>query len=189
MDDDRLNAHNEIVSRLLEFDEDDQKHILNMVYQWFKVPIEPKMPIRPYVAGPDLPENSVGLFGQKSDLTPKDFLTEKEPRTNAERVVCLAYYLNHYREMPRFKPLDISKLNTEAAQRKFANPSVAVNDAAKSGFVVASTKGAQRISVMGEQFVLALPNRDAAKKIKQRMGPKKKKRVKQNADKKVHTDG
>ncbi len=196
MTDERLTAHNEIVSRLLEFDEDAQKHILNMVCQWFKVPIEPKMPIRPYVAEPDLPENSVGLFGQKSDLTPKEFLMEKEPETNVERVVCLAYYLNHYRETPNFKTLDISKLNTEAAQPKFTNPTVAVNDAAISGFVVARTKGAKQISAMGEQFVLALPDRDAAKKIKQRMRPKKKKksaakknRGKQSADKKVHTDG
>ena len=174
MNDDRLDAHNEIVSRLQEFNEDDQKHILNMVCQWFKVSVEPKAPIRPYVAESDLPEASVGLFSQKSDLTPKDFLTEKEPQSNVERVACLAYYLNHYRETPSFKTLDISKLNTEAAQPKFANSSVAVNDAITSGFVVASTKGTKKISTMGEQFVLALPDRDEAKKIKQRMRLKKK---------------
>ena len=177
MTDERLTAHNDIVSRLKEFDEDDQKHILDMAYRWFKFSIEPKVPARSYVTEPGPPEGpSVGLFGQKSDLTPKEFLMEKEPRTNVERVTCLAYYLNHYRETPNFKTLDISKLNTEAAQPKFANPSVALNDAAISGFVVASTKGTKQISAMGEQFVLALPDRDAAKKIKQKMRPKRKKK-------------
>ena len=197
MTDERLNAHNEIVSRLQEFDKDDQKHILDMAYQWFKFPSEPKMPNRSYVTEPDPPEGSpVGLFSQKSDLTPKSFLMEKSPQTNVERVACLAYYLNHYRDMPRFKTIDISKLNTEAAQPKFTNPSVSVRDTARSGFVVASTKGAKQISAMGEQFVLTLPNRDAAKKIKQKMSPKKKKKsaakknkVKRSANQKANIHG
>ena len=194
---DALKAHSEIVSRLQAFDDGDKKHILDMAYQWFNFTIAPKMPALSYVTEPDPPEGSpVGLFSQKSDLTPKDFLIEKNPQTNIERVVCLAYYLNHYRDMPSFKTLDISKLNTEAAQPKFTNPTVAVNDTAKSGFVVASTKGAKQISAMGEQFVLALPDRDAAKKIKQKMKPKRRKKSaakknkgKQSADQQANVHG
>ena len=194
---DALKAHGEIVSCLQKFDEDDQKHILDMVCRWFNVPIESKMPIKSYVTEPDPPEDSpVGTFSQKSDLTPKEFLIEKNPQTNVERVACLAYYLNHYRETPSFKTLDISKLNTEAAQQKLSNAADALNHSAASGFVVASTKGAKQISAMGEQFVLALPDRDAAKKIRQKMKPKKRKksvakknRMNRSSNKKVPSDG
>ena len=37
------------------------------------------------------------------DLTPKQFLAQKKPENNYERVACLAYYLTHYREMLHFK--------------------------------------------------------------------------------------
>jgi hypothetical protein len=62
-----------------------------------------------------------------------------------------------------FNTLDISKLNTEAAQVKFSNPSVAVNNAALAGFLVQAGKGDKQISSIGELYVQALPDRDAAK--------------------------
>ncbi|WP_424946484.1 hypothetical protein [Candidatus Spongiihabitans sp.] len=176
MDNDSLNAHNEIVSRLSILDEADQKHVLDMVCQWFRFSANSKTPTQSRVSESDSPEKSVGLFSRESDLTPKEFLMEKKPFTNVERVVCLAYYLTHFRGARHFKTLDISKLNTEAAQSKFANPTVALNDTARSGLVVASTKGTKQISAMGEQFVLALPDRDAAKKKQREMGPRKRRK-------------
>jgi len=47
-------------------------------------------------------------------MSPKDFLLEKQPRTDVERIACLAYYLTHYRATPHFKTIDLSILNTEA---------------------------------------------------------------------------
>src|SRR5438128_4773232 len=60
-------------------------------------------------------------FSERTELTPKQFLNEKQPANDIERVACLAYYLTHYRSIPEFKTLDISKLNTEAAQPKLSN--------------------------------------------------------------------
>lgn len=54
-------------------------------------------------------------------MVPKEFMVQKRPRTDIERVACLGFYLTHYRDTPHFKTLDISKLNTEAAQPKFTN--------------------------------------------------------------------
>ena len=101
-----------------------------------------------------------------SEDAPKEFLLRKRPNTNVERVACLAYYLAHYRDTPHFKTIDINKLNTEAAQTKLSNPSYAVNDAVKTGYLVPVTKGIRQLSAQGEQYVEALPDRDAAKEVR-----------------------
>jgi hypothetical protein len=104
-------------------------------------------------------------FSADTSMSPKDFFLEKRPHTDVERVACLAYYLTHYRDMPHFKTIDLSKLNTEAAQPKFANAANAAANSVKTGYLVASAKGQRQISAAGEQFVQALPDRDAAREV------------------------
>ena len=181
---DRLSAFNEIVSCLSRFDEDTQKHILNNVFNWFGFSGNQNISVSSHMETSNSAKGSLSVISGELEQTPKEFSLEKEPYANVERVACLAYYLTHYRGKIHFKTLNISKLNTEAAQPKFTNPSVALNDAAKSGLVVASTKGAKQLSALGEQFVLALPDRDEAKKILKKMAPKKRKKP---ATKKTNT--
>jgi hypothetical protein len=77
----------------------------------------------PDQAAPTHSERSAKVpFSQDLSPTPKQFLLEKEPRTDVERIACLAYYLTHYRDMPHFKTIDLNKLNTEAAQQRLSNP-------------------------------------------------------------------
>jgi hypothetical protein len=75
----------------------------------------------------------------------------------------LAYYLTHYRETPHFKTLDISKLNTDAAQVKFANAANAVSNAVQAGLIAPAGGGMSQISAAGERYVQELPDRVAAK--------------------------
>ncbi len=111
--------------------------------------------VTPSAAGPS--------FSEDRSISPKEFMWQKAPRTDVERVACLAYYLTHYRDMPQFRTLDVSKLNTEAAQPKFSNTAVSSNNAVKMGYLVPASKGTRQLSAMGEQFVRALPDREAAK--------------------------
>jgi hypothetical protein len=104
-------------------------------------------------------------FSEDTNMSPKDFLLEKSPKTDVERIACLAYYLTHYRSTPHFKTLDISTMNTEAAQPKFSNTAYSTANAVKLGYIVPSTKGARQLSALGERFVQALPDRDAAKEV------------------------
>src|SRR3989442_828873 len=67
-------------------------------------------------------------FSADRTISPKEFIRDKHPVTDADRVTCLAYYLTHYRDTPQFKTIDISTLNTEAAQPKLSNASVAVDN-------------------------------------------------------------
>lgn len=106
-----------------------------------------------------------GEFSEDRSISPKDFIHDKSPQTDIERVTCLAYYLTHYRATPHFKTLDISKLNTDAAQVKFSNAAWSVENAAKKGLLVPAPQGHKQISSFGEKFVLALPNRDLAKGV------------------------
>jgi hypothetical protein len=102
-------------------------------------------------------------FSRDRTMSPKEFMRDKHPVTDVERSTCLAYYLAHYRRTPHFKTIDISTLNTEAAQPKFSNASVAVDNAAKLGYLVSATKGNKQISALGERFVELLPDREAAR--------------------------
>jgi hypothetical protein len=104
-----------------------------------------------------------GPFSTDRSASAKQFISEKQPKTDVERVACLAYYLAHFRDAPHFRTLEISKLNTEAAQPKFANAHYSVDNATKMGYLAPGTKGNKQISAAGEYFVQLLPDRDAAK--------------------------
>jgi len=113
---------------------------------------------------------------ERPKVNPKEFLRDKAPKSDIEKVVCLAYFLTHYRETQHFKTIDISKLNTEAAQLKFSNAAYAVDNAGKRGFLVPAGKnGTKQISAMGEQFVNALPDREAAKAAQEQIKTRRKK--------------
>ncbi len=115
-------------------------------------------------------------FSDSAPMAPKDFLLEKQPRTDVERVACLAFYLTHYRDTPHFKTLDLSKLNTEAAQPKFSNAANSTNNAVKRGYLVPASKGQRQLSAAGEQFVRALPDRDAARSAMANLRPRRRSR-------------
>lgn len=115
-------------------------------------------------------------FFSERTISPKEFIRDKQPKTDVERVACLAYYLTHYRETPHFKTIDISKLNTEAAQPKLSNAAVAVDNATKSHYLVPAAKGTKQISASGELFVQALPDRDMARSEMQKFRPKRKRK-------------
>ncbi len=106
-------------------------------------------------------------FTEDRSLSAKEFLLQKQPRTDMERVACLAYYLTHYQNTPHFKTVDISRLNTEAAQIKFSNPAFTVVNATNYGYLTQAGEGFKQISALGEQFVAALPDREAARAVMQ----------------------
>lgn len=170
-------AVNAMLTMLGNFDTDTRKRLLKTLVAFLDIPgvyfrdddrgdADRIQSARPSTTTPDY----VPLqFSDRPDISPKEFLIDKEPRTDVERVACLAYYLTHYLNTPHFKTLDISKLNTEAAHPKFSNPTVAVDNATKLKFLVPAAKGMKQIGALGEQFVRALPDREAAKAVRSRL--------------------
>jgi hypothetical protein len=101
--------------------------------------------------------------GQKPDTsTPKAFMAAKQPKTDMERVTCLAYYLTHTRATPKFKTKALTDLNLEAAAGKISNISATARNAAtpSNNFLSGAGGGNKQITVRGEALVEALPDRE-----------------------------
>jgi hypothetical protein len=157
---------NQILAILEPIPDDQKIRILKILNVYFGLEVEPPQPIRSGATQIDSSGQSSRLgFGQDLPISPKDFLFEKQPRTDVERIACLAFYLANYRETPYFKTVDLSNLNTEAAQPKFANAAVSSNNAQKMGYLASAGHGSRQLSAAGEQFVRALPDRETAKKV------------------------
>lgn len=162
-----------IVKALKDLDLETQKRTLQAVATFLGI-----NELREYQADNYNSSPRIVSFSENRDMSAKEFLREKSPKTDIERVVCLAYYLTHYRNLPHFKTLDISNLNTEAAQPKFSNAAFTVVNATNAGLLVPAVKGAKQLSAAGELFVQALPDREAAKASIENMRTKRKARKK-----------
>jgi hypothetical protein len=170
-----IDVLSQIVSALKPLSQQDRKRVIDTVATFFGIDSS-EAPARATGAVESVPP-SVGSpvvrFSEDLSLSPKEFIVEKQPETDVERVACLAYYLTHYRDSPYFKTLEISRLNTEAAQRKLANSTWAVDNAAKQGYLVDVARGQRQLSAFGEQYVRALPDREAARGLRARVRAKR----------------
>jgi hypothetical protein len=159
----------QVISALKRLSPEDQQRIIETLITFFKIKELRPIDLTP-ATGEQFPfplrsrsKTERVSFSTDLAISPKEFLREKQPRTDVERIACLAYYLTNYRDTPHFKTLDLSKLNTEGAQPKFANAAWAANNALKRGYLVQASKGTRQLSASGEQFVHALPDREAAR--------------------------
>lgn len=173
-----------ILSVLKDLDADSQRRTIQAVITFLDIPWSSNQhgaPISEYKPT-EISKNDVP-FSENRSISPKDFIRDKAPKTDIERIACLAYYLTHYRDTPHFKTFDLSSLNTEAAQPKLSNAAYAVDNATKAGILVQAVKGAKQLSAAGEYFVQALPDRDAARASLSNMRPKR--RTKKSSTKKT----
>jgi hypothetical protein len=118
--------------------------------------------------------------GDIKSFTPKEFIRQKSPKSDVDRVACLAFYLTYARDISAFSSRELSALNTEAAGSKI-NMSRAVDNATKhNGYLASAGKGKKQITTYGEDVVNALPDHEAVKKLKP---PSKLRRKKSKAQK------
>lgn len=172
---------NAIISALENLDREDQERIIQTVVTFFDIDArkDTRGPAKsPKISTPGHSKTHPVAYSEDFVPTPKEFLLEKQPRTDVERIAVLAYYLTHYRNSPHFKTLDLSKINTEAAQPKFANTAYSAQNAQTTRYLVSATKAQRQLSAGGEQFVQALPDRELARKEMAAFRPRKKLRKK-----------
>lgn len=158
-----------IVDALHEVDGEARTRIIRSVVEFFGLDVfngaSPAPRRSSHVASSYLPIESndrQSHFADRETLSPKGFLHDKQPQTDIDRVACLAYFLAHHRDAPHFKTIDISKLNTEAAQIKLSNPADSIKNAVRRGLITSAGKDTKQISAVGERYVDALPDRSAA---------------------------
>jgi hypothetical protein len=171
---DDLTVFNEVVSALKKLEVERREGVLDAVITFLEMEGRTRKSDLKHGGGELEPVS--GGFSEDRSISPKEFMLEKHPRTDVERVACLAYYLTHYKDLPHFKTIDLSTLNTEAAQAKFSNAAFSVNNASKMGYLVPATKGHKQLGAIGEKFVRALPDRDAAKEVMAQTRPRRKTR-------------
>jgi len=169
---DDVEALSTIVNVLKQLDPTAQSRVLQSVQTFLGLP-KPHAQVMEKIDSYGSGGVPSSRFSDERALSPKQFLRDKQPVTDVERVTCLAYYLAHYQDTPHFKTVDISTLNTEAAQPKFSNASVAVDNARAAGYLVPATKGNKQISATGEKFVELLPDREAAREAVRSFRPRK----------------
>jgi hypothetical protein len=125
------------------------------------------------------PQNLAGTSG--TTPTPKEFMRQRNPQSDVQRVACLSYYLTQYRDQRHFKTKDLSKLNVEAAGGTIGNLSQAVNNATKqSHYLAPAGAGNKQITAHGEEVVGALPDQAAVKALDTKR-PRKRKASKRKA--------
>ena len=186
--DKELQVFNKVIAELTSLEKDSQARILRNVFNWLEIEFSASEgPMTALGSMHSMSDESVSSetgFSQRKQMSPKEFMMQKDPRTDVEKVACLAYYLTHFRATRHFKTLDISKLNTEAAQRKFSNTAFASQNAVRAGVIVQATKGHRQLSADGEKYVQALPDREAVKKVIKRMRKPRRKKKAGKKDKK-----
>lgn len=167
-----------VIDGLISFDEDTRIRILRTAATFFGIESGPsgRPNGRSGNTGHSL-DPGAPSFSNRQELPLKEFIFQKQPKTDIERVACLAYYLAHYRDTPHFKTVDISKLNTEAAHAKFSNTAYAVANAANAGLLAAAGKGSKQISALGERYVESLPDRSAARDVMSSMRRRRRSRT------------
>jgi hypothetical protein len=175
-----MNALQVIVSALSRLDEPTRDRVLQSVATFFGSSMPGPAQREPAtVKRPGLGDLN---FSTDNVPSPKDFMMEKQPRTDVERIACLAYYLTQYRETPHFKTIDLAKLNTEAAQPKFSNAAFTATNALNLGYLAPAVNGYRQLSAAGEQFVRALPDREAAKATMAAARRRRRKRTNKDTD-------
>lgn len=116
--------------------------------------------------------------------SPREFMFDKKPKTDVERMACLGFYLTYARDLKEFNTRDLTALNQEAAGIKFTNPTRSVNNAtSRNHYFAPGNRGKKQLSPIGEQVVRALPDRDAVRQAlaehqprRRQSGPKKAKK-------------
>ncbi|WP_462252724.1 hypothetical protein [Ferruginibacter sp.] len=116
----------------------------------------------------------------------KDFLVQKKPHDNAEKIACIVYFLEKVQGLDGVKNMDIIQGNKDGRQPSFSNASVFINHAISRQHFLTSIGGSKKaLSAKGEAIVNALPEREAVSKALAEHASKKKTAKKSTKKKKA----
>jgi hypothetical protein len=86
-----------------------------------------------------------GAAGQAANLAglnPKQFIAQKKPKTQYERIACLGYFLHAARQVTEFGAEEIKAINKEGAQQPILNlPTILGDTSTKYGYISAAGGG------------------------------------------------
>ena len=104
--------------------------------------------------------------GDSRSQSAPEFFRSKQPKTDTQRIACLAYYVTHSKNIPEFKTGDLLSAETESKLPKISNMYQAVDNATRKAKVLTTTSGGlKQLTTHGEDVVNALPDQDAVKAL------------------------
>ena len=192
--DQELDALKAVLHALEPLDETQRRFVLKTVAERFGIATVPGIVSgsiqtsaaggAPTGGGSSLPAGATVSGGVSDGQTPKQFLKLKMPKTDVQRIACLAHFLTQARSQSHFKTADLTKLNTEAGGTPFSNASLAVSNASSLSKLLGSVgQGKKQITALGEDVVGALPDQEAVKAVLANHRKPRKKRAKRVAAK------
>jgi hypothetical protein len=111
------------------------------------------------------PASGAGPAQSGGEASLKSFMKSKAPKTDGQRITCLAYYLTKFRDTAHFKTKDLTALNRESAWPNFSNPTVAVSNASRDKYLTPAGKGDKQLTNRGEEVVEALPDQEKVRSL------------------------
>ena len=109
-----------------------------------------------------LPSKRTVPFSENLTMPVSEFLVEKQPRTGTETLVCLAFYLVHYKSQEQFGIGHLRFLGSQVSDAVASFPLGDVNKARRLGYLKVSLgRESLELAPLGERLVLALPDRNA----------------------------
>jgi hypothetical protein len=161
-----LSAMQTALDALTPLDADERQRAMTWLGQTLEVEIPGKSSKSNEVPRQDGGGGGDGKASGPPAEDPKQFMAEKAPSTDVERMACLAYFLTKVRKVPKFKTADLTALNTEAAGHRFSNAARTTNNAVnQNGYLAQAGGGMRQITALGEKVAEALPNRDAVAEV------------------------
>lgn len=141
-------------------DKEAQRRVLNWASQKYSVVLTENPAVKQ--------QNGSESKLQSQDITKnmeiKDFVVSKKPKNGYQRLACLAFYLEKYKQCKDFNAKDLGQANTDAKQTEISNIPAYLRDATtKYGFFSPTAKGKKALTTCGEAVVKALPDQGKAK--------------------------
>lgn len=101
------------------------------------------------------PQETQASIREARELTPAEYMRQKNPQTGTEQLIVLAKYLEDSSGKREFKMADINKLARDAKVKDIHSQYFTY--AVKQGLLRSVAKGTYSITLSGEDAVLALP--------------------------------
>lgn len=120
-------------------------------------------------AAPGARDSNGKPAGETDSVPPssfKDFMSQKKPKDGYQKLACLAYYLEKFKEVKEYSVKELRSANADAKQITISNISAYLKDAtSKYGFFASSGKGKKFLTTRGEAVVVALPDQEKVKEV------------------------
>jgi hypothetical protein len=151
-----------VIAALATLPKEQQQWVMQTAASRFALTVNSAAQTLPLVPSPVAPTSPTP---ENPGQTVKAFIKAKNPKNDMQRVACLAYYLQHRKDISTFKSKDIDEQHEAAGGIKFNLAQAVANATNVSKYFAAAGEGKKRLTTLGEDVVEALPDLEKVKAL------------------------